>query len=169
MVSQHYKLGHEWSKGRNNWLPVVNLIKHFTIAIYDSRVVWLGHCPCYDSRVVIYERTLFIRLATEIKLSWIINRPAPRRPSWRHRHPSASPFDVLRRSRRWTPTRRSPRPITRKSLSISATGHSSFQVRIKYFRTIRKNLCALIFNSFCLKRWAFLGLFYINFRLFKQT
>ena len=53
---------------QNNHLPtespVVNLIKHFTIVIYDSRVVWLGNCPCYDSRVVNYDRTMFIRLAT---------------------------------------------------------------------------------------------------------
>ena len=43
---------------------VVNLIKHFMIVIYDSRVVWLGNCPCYDSRVVNYDRKMFIRLAT---------------------------------------------------------------------------------------------------------
>ena len=46
------------------WIPVVNLIKHFTIVIYDSRVIWLGNCPCYDSRVVNYNRKMFIRLAT---------------------------------------------------------------------------------------------------------
>ena len=52
--------------------PVVNLIKHFTIVIYDSRVVWLGNCPCYDSRVVIYERKLFLRLATGIEICiWV--------------------------------------------------------------------------------------------------
>ena len=45
--------------------PVVNLINHFTIVIYDSRVVWLGNCPYYDSRVSNYDRKMFIRLATE--------------------------------------------------------------------------------------------------------
>ena len=42
---------------------MVNVIKHFTIIIYDSRVVWLENCPYYDSRVVIYARKMFIRLA----------------------------------------------------------------------------------------------------------
>ena len=42
-------------------------IKHFTIVIYNSRVVWLGNCPYYDSRVVNYDRKMFIRLATELK------------------------------------------------------------------------------------------------------
>ena len=35
---------------------VVNLIKHFTIVIYDSRFAWLENCPYYDYRVVIYAR-----------------------------------------------------------------------------------------------------------------
>ena len=52
--------------GRNTLL-VVNLIKHFTIVIYDSRVVWLEKCPYYNSRVVIYARKMFIRLATGLK------------------------------------------------------------------------------------------------------
>ena len=40
--------------------------KHSTIVIYDPRVViWGVFKSRYDSRVVIYERTLFIRLATE--------------------------------------------------------------------------------------------------------
>ena len=45
-------------------IPVVNLIKHFTIVIYDSRVVGLENCPYYDSRVIIYARKTFIRLTT---------------------------------------------------------------------------------------------------------
>ena len=45
--------------------PVVNLIKHFTIIIYDFRVVWLENCPYYDSRVVIYARKMFTRLSTD--------------------------------------------------------------------------------------------------------
>ena len=44
--------------------PVVNLIKYLTIVIYDSRVVLTRNCPYYDSRVVIYDRKMFIRLAT---------------------------------------------------------------------------------------------------------
>ena len=43
---------------------VVNLIKHFTIVIYNSRVVWLEYCPYYNSSVVINDRKMFIRLAT---------------------------------------------------------------------------------------------------------
>ena len=44
---------------------MVNIIKHFTIVIYDSRVViWGCFQVRYDSRVVIYERKIFIRLAT---------------------------------------------------------------------------------------------------------
>ena len=45
--------------------PVVNLIKPFTIVIYESRVVWLENCPYYDSRVVIYACKIFTRLATD--------------------------------------------------------------------------------------------------------
>ena len=45
--------------------PVVNLIKHFTIIIYATRVVWLENCPYYNTRVAIYARKMFIRLATE--------------------------------------------------------------------------------------------------------
>ena len=52
---------------------MVNLIKHFMIVIYDSIVVWLGNCPCYDSRVVNYDRKMFIRLATD---SCFMLRPA---------------------------------------------------------------------------------------------
>ena len=38
--------------------------KHFTIVIYDPRVViWSIR---YDSKVVIYERKIFIRLATDL-------------------------------------------------------------------------------------------------------
>ena len=46
-------------------IPVVNLIKHFTIVIYDSRVARLENAPNYDSRIVIYTRKMFIRLATD--------------------------------------------------------------------------------------------------------
>ena len=44
--------------------PVVNLIKHFMIVIYNSRAIWLGKCPYYHCRVVIYACKMFIRLAT---------------------------------------------------------------------------------------------------------
>ena len=44
--------------------PVVNLVKHFMIVIYNSRVVCLGKCPYYHCRVVIYACKMFIRLAT---------------------------------------------------------------------------------------------------------
>ena len=47
-----------------NWSPVANLIKHFTIANYYSRVVWLGNCPCYDSRVVNYDRKVLYKIAS---------------------------------------------------------------------------------------------------------
>ena len=45
--------------------PVVNLIKHFTIVIYDFRVILTRNFPYYNSRVVIYTRKIFIRLATD--------------------------------------------------------------------------------------------------------
>ena len=45
--------------------PVINLIKHFKIVIYDSRVVLTRKLPIYDSRVVIYARKMFKRLATD--------------------------------------------------------------------------------------------------------
>ena len=48
-----------------NLSSVVNLIKHFTIVIYDSTVIWLENCPYKDYRDVIYARKMFIRLATE--------------------------------------------------------------------------------------------------------
>ena len=39
--------------------------KHFTIENYDSRGrTWLENTPYYNPRVVIYERKMFIRLAT---------------------------------------------------------------------------------------------------------
>ena len=38
---------------KNGW-PGASPITHFTIVIYDSRVVWLVNCPYYDSRVEIY-------------------------------------------------------------------------------------------------------------------
>ena len=50
--------------------PVVNLIKHFTIIIYNSRVVLTRKFPIlllWDhnySGVIIYTRKMFIRLAT---------------------------------------------------------------------------------------------------------
>ena len=43
---------------------MANLIKHFTIVIYDSRVVLTRKLPIYDSRVINYDRKMFIRLAT---------------------------------------------------------------------------------------------------------
>ena len=45
----------------------VRLINHFTIVNYDSRVVLTTICSYYDSRVVIYNRKMFIRLATVSK------------------------------------------------------------------------------------------------------
>ena len=45
---------------------VINLIKRFPIVIYNSRVVWLENYPYYDSRVVIYARKMFLRLATDL-------------------------------------------------------------------------------------------------------
>ena len=44
---------------------MVNLIMHFTVVIYDSRVVCLENCHYYAPRVVIYARKMFIRLATD--------------------------------------------------------------------------------------------------------
>ena len=44
---------------------MVNLIMHFTIVIYDSRVVCLENCHYYAPRVVIYASKMFIRLATD--------------------------------------------------------------------------------------------------------
>ena len=41
--------------------------KHFTVVNYDSRVV-LDWNPYYDPRVVIYERKMFIRLATDFAI-----------------------------------------------------------------------------------------------------
>ena len=46
---------------------LVNLIKHFTIVIYNSRVVWLENGPYYDFRVVIYARKMFKRLAAVVQ------------------------------------------------------------------------------------------------------
>ena len=66
------------------FIPLVNFKKHFTIAIYDSRVALTKNCPYCDSRVVtysmgpgwkkdqlygmptkkLYECKMFIRLAT---------------------------------------------------------------------------------------------------------
>ena len=43
---------------------MVNLIKHFTIVIYNSRVVLTGKLPYLYSRLVIYDRKMFISLAT---------------------------------------------------------------------------------------------------------
>ena len=44
---------------------MVNLLKHFTIIICDSRVVQLENCSYYDCRVIIYTCKLFIILATD--------------------------------------------------------------------------------------------------------
>ena len=40
------------------------VIKHFTIVVYDSKIVGLGNCAYYDPRVVMYARKMFIRLVT---------------------------------------------------------------------------------------------------------
>ena len=89
---QHSRLHPEWQRGQGgnplrvlgqvgrwrlgahqrhqvSWLtilvwPVANLIKQFTSIIYDSRVVLTTNLPICDSKVVIYNRTMFIRLAT---------------------------------------------------------------------------------------------------------
>ena len=45
-------------------IPVANLIKHIAIVNYGARVVLTTNLPIYNSRVVIYDRKLFIRLAT---------------------------------------------------------------------------------------------------------
>ena len=50
---------------RHNQLDKWSLIKHFTIVIYDSRVILTKNCPYYDPRVVIYPHKMVIRLATE--------------------------------------------------------------------------------------------------------
>ena len=51
-------------------LPVANLINIFTIINYDSRV--MRYFPVrYDSRVIIYEREIFMRLATGYFLLWL--------------------------------------------------------------------------------------------------
>ena len=42
---------------------MVNLIKHFTIVVYNSRVILTRILPNYDFRVVIYARKMFIALA----------------------------------------------------------------------------------------------------------
>ena len=42
----------------------VNPIKHFTLVNYDSRV----NCLYYNSRVVFYDRKMFIRLARDYKV-----------------------------------------------------------------------------------------------------
>ena len=49
--------------------PVVNLIKHSSIVIYDSRVILKRKLPYYDSRVIIYARKMFIRLTTGVERS----------------------------------------------------------------------------------------------------
>ena len=47
--------------------------KHFTLVNYDSMVVIWGIFPVrYDSRVVIYELKMFIRLATGTQLSLLL-------------------------------------------------------------------------------------------------
>ena len=46
--------------------------KHFTIVNYDSR---LENTPYYDPRVVIYDRKMFIRLATDVKIKKSSNFP----------------------------------------------------------------------------------------------
>ena len=56
---------------RATW-SVVNIIKYFTVVIYDSRVVWLENCPYFDSRVVIYACNMFIRLDTGKKKVYYI-------------------------------------------------------------------------------------------------
>ena len=48
-------------------MPVVNLIKHFTIVVYNSRVILTRILPNYDFRVVIYARKMFVRLATDLQ------------------------------------------------------------------------------------------------------
>ena len=55
-----------------NWTTVVNLVKHFTIVIYDSRVVSLENCPYYNSRVVIYARKMFM-----VKWPLVIDKVRP--------------------------------------------------------------------------------------------
>ena len=48
---------------------------------YDSRVESISNLPViYDSRVVIYERNMFIRLATDLRQ--ILNLPCPRSLGW---------------------------------------------------------------------------------------
>ena len=51
---------------------VFNLMKHFTIIIYDSRVELTIKLPIFVSRVVIYTRKMFIRLATGVCVVGII-------------------------------------------------------------------------------------------------
>ena len=51
---------------------MVNLVKHFTIVIYDSRVVSLENCPYYNSRVVIYARKMFM-----VKWPLVIDKVRP--------------------------------------------------------------------------------------------
>ena len=55
-------------KRRIRWNPVVNLKKHFKIVIYTLESYWLQNCTYYDSRVVIYDRKMFIRLDTDLNL-----------------------------------------------------------------------------------------------------
>ena len=47
-----------WNSSFGKFTSVVNLIKHFTIV-----KLWLGNCPYYDSRVLIYAHKVCKRLA----------------------------------------------------------------------------------------------------------
>ena len=60
---------HAWHNSIHVWLlGCGQSFKHFTLINYDSRVVIWGYFPVrYESRVVIYERKMFIRLATDRK------------------------------------------------------------------------------------------------------
>ena len=67
LLLSHYRENYFWTsikvKSRRS---VVNLIKHFTIIIYDSRVVLTRKLPIIRLQGRNYARRMFIRLATVV-------------------------------------------------------------------------------------------------------